>query len=122
MCPPLQGLRGIVAAGKYSLTYDCNGNAIKRFVGSAVSFLAYNAENQLISVTGATTATFVYDGDGQRVRATAGGITTTYISNYYEWNTNTSLAKKYYYARGQRVGMRDNATLSVIMTDQLGST
>src|SRR4030095_16548237 len=71
---------------------------------------------------GAATATFVYDGDGQQVRGTGGGITTTYISNYYEWNTNTGLAKKYYYADGQRVAMRDNATLSFILTDHLGST
>jgi hypothetical protein len=43
-------------------------------------------------VSGATTASFVYDGDGKRVKGTAGGLTTTYIGNYYEWTIQAKYA------------------------------
>ena len=45
----------------------------------------YDAENRMTAVSGAATATFVYDGDGKRVKVVVGGVTTTYIGNYFEW-------------------------------------
>jgi hypothetical protein len=49
---------------------------------SEVFNLSYDAENRLASVSGGALATFVYDGDGQRVKGTAAqnyasGITPT---------------------------------------------
>lgn len=40
-------------------------------------------------------ASFVYDGDGKRVKGTVNGTTIVYIGNYYEWG---GTPKKYYYA------------------------
>ena len=40
----------------------------------------YDSENHLLSMTnGATSATMVYDGDGNRVAKTVGGVTTYYL-------------------------------------------
>jgi hypothetical protein len=58
--------------------------------------LTYGAENRLTGVSGAASATFVYDGDGNRVKATLGGVTTAYVGNYFEWTGSTSMMKKYY--------------------------
>jgi RHS repeat-associated protein len=71
-------------------------------------------------VSGAATATFVYDGDGNRVKGTVGGVTITYIGNYYEWSGST--ATSYYYAGSLRVAMRQGSTLSYMFADHLGST
>ena len=85
--------------------------------------LTYDAENRLVSVSGGATATFYYDGDGNRVKATMGGTTTTYISSYYEWTGSTSTMKKYYYAGETRVAMRTgSSTLNFLLGDHLGST
>jgi RHS repeat-associated protein len=69
-------------------------------------------------------ATFVYDGDGKRVKSTLttdAGVTTTYfVGNYYEV-TGTQVTK-YYYAGSQRIAMRKNGTLNFILGDHLGST
>jgi len=59
-------------------------------------------ENRLTTVSGATSASFVYDGDGNRVRATMGGVTTYYVGSHFEWTGGTSTMIKYYYAGGQR--------------------
>jgi hypothetical protein len=57
-------------------------------------------------VSGATTASFGYDGDGKRVMGFEGGVTTVYIGNYFEWKGSISTMVKYYYAGAERVAMR----------------
>ena len=47
--------------------YDANGNITQRVIAGSTNNLAYDAENHLSGVSGAATATFVYDGDGNRV-------------------------------------------------------
>ena len=109
----------VTTAGGYSFSYDCNGNVLQRNVGS-VYHLTYDAENRLTSVSGAATASFVYDADGNRVKAVLGGVTTYYVGNYYEKTGNT--IKKYYDANGQRVAMREGSALYWLLSDHLGST
>ena len=75
--------------GSDTYSYDANGNQITRNVSGSSYTLGYDAENHLVSVTGAATATFYYDEDGNRVKGTIGGITTTYIGNYFEWTGST---------------------------------
>ena len=102
--------------------------------GSTTTTLDYDVENRLVS-TSNPSATFVYDGNGARVKGTIGGNTTVYIGNYYEWTGSASTMKSYYYtsaplstgAGGTRVAMRDgNGTgtngLSWLLADHLGST
>jgi hypothetical protein len=69
------------------------------------------------SVPSSASATFVYDGDGNRVKATLGGVTTVYVGNYFEWTGSTSTMKKYYYTGGARVAVREGMTLYYILTD-----
>jgi len=50
-----------------SYVYDANGNQTQRNnLGRGNYTLSYDAENRLVSVSGAATETFVYDGDGNR--------------------------------------------------------
>ena len=57
-------------------------------------------------------ATFVYDGDGKRVKSTFNGTTTTYfVGNHYEVTGSTII--KYYYAGAQRIAMRTMGTRSM---------
>jgi RHS repeat-associated protein len=71
-----------------------------------------------------STATFVYDGDGRRVKSvltTNAGVTTTYfVGNHYE--VTGSVITKYYYAGTQRIAMRKNGVLNYLFSDHLGST
>ena len=118
----------------WSYDYDDNGNMDSRSDGSTTTTLDYDVENRLVS-TSNPSATFVYDGNGARVKGTIGGNTTVYIGNYYEWTGSASTMKSYYYtsaplstgAGGTRVAMRDgNGTgtngLSWLLADHLGST
>jgi RHS repeat-associated protein len=66
-------------------------------------------------------ATFVYDGDGKRVKSIFNGTTTTYfVGSHYEVTGST--ITKYYYAGSQRIAMRTNGTLNYLLGDHLGST
>ncbi len=55
-------------------SYDSNGNV----TASGGKTFSYDTENQLVSVNGGA-ITIVYDGDGNRVRKVANGITTQYL-------------------------------------------
>ena len=103
--------------------YDANGNQTQRNnVGGGNYTLSYDAENRLVSVAGSATVAFVYDGDGNRVKATVGGTTTTYIGSYFEWTGSTSNMKNYYYSGSTRVAMRTgSSTLNYLLGDHLGS-
>jgi RHS repeat-associated protein len=51
-----------------------------------------------------------------------GTANTAYIGNYFEWTGSTNTMTKYYYAGGQRVAVRRGSTLSLLISDHLGST
>ncbi len=66
-------------------------------------------------------ATFVYDGDGKRIKSTINGTITTYfVGAHYE--VANGVVTKYYYAGTQRIAMRTNGTLNYVFSDHLGST
>jgi RHS repeat-associated protein len=73
-----------------------------------------------VSVSGAASASFVYDGDGRRVKATVNGVTTYYVGDHYE--VSGGVVKKYYSAGGKRVALRSGGTLYWLLSDHLGST
>jgi hypothetical protein len=64
-------------------------------------------------------ATFVYDGDGKRVRQTLGGATTAFVGEYYEAGSSV---RKNYHAGGQLVAYRDSTGLKFVFGDHLGSS
>ncbi len=101
-----------------------SGVIMTRKVGSVTHTLTYDAENHLIEVkkNSATIATFVYNGDGDRVKSMIGSTTTAFVSNYLEWTGSATTMKSYYYAGSTRVAMRaGSSTLNFILGDHLGS-
>jgi RHS repeat-associated protein len=60
--------------GSQKYWYDANGNMTRRDVGNSTpnTFnLTYDAENHLTGVSGTASNTYLYDGDGQRVKETS---------------------------------------------------
>jgi YD repeat-containing protein len=92
--------------------YDANGNVTKRIFGSDTYDLAYNAEGKMVSVkkNSADYASFVYDGDGNRVKGTINGTTISFVGNYADWS-GSSLTK-YYYEGTVRIAMRQGSEVS----------
>jgi RHS repeat-associated protein len=114
-------LRFVVGLNALAAGYDANGNMTLRLKDGARYFLAYDAESRLTSVSGTVSASFVYNGDGQRVTATIGtAAITTYIGGYFEWQGG--VGKSYYFAGAQRIAMRTGAGLEFLLGDHLGST
>ncbi len=74
----------------------------------------------LASISGG--ASFVYDGDGKRVKKTDGGSTIFFVNQYYEKNLNTREETTYYYLGSKLVAQRQGTTLSYIQQDSLSST
>jgi RHS repeat-associated protein len=67
-----------------------------------------------------TIASFVYDGDGKRVKSTINGVTTSFVGQHYEVTNN--VATKYYFAGASRIAMQTSSTLTYLLTDHLNST
>ncbi|MGB3220265.1 MAG: RHS repeat-associated core domain-containing protein, partial [Anaerolineae bacterium] len=112
---------GGTTAGYQKYWYDANGNATRRINGSQDVTLTYDAENRLTAMSGGVTASYVYDGDGNRVKETISGVTRVFVGNTYEIDNGT--VKKYYYAGATRVAMRTGAsTINYLLGDHLGST
>ena len=87
----------VTATGGSAFTYDANGNMLTR----PGQTLAWDAENRLTSVVGnVLTTTFTYDGDGNRVKITAGGVVTAFVGNTYEVNPGTGVTSTCCYAGG----------------------
>ena len=123
----------VISAGGYSYQYDDNGNMTLNRGKS----LAYDAENRLTKVTeGSATTSFVYDGDGGRVkvsRTTNDGIRTTeYIGSLYEKDSNGTI-RKHIFAGANRVvthtlrassaeGAASREEISYYHSDHLGSS
>ena len=71
-------------------------------------------------MSGATSASFVYDGDGNRVKSVLNGVTTYYVGTHFEWTGSMSTMVKYHYAGSQRVAMRVGSnTPSLLLGDHL---
>ena len=77
-------------------------------------------ENKPVSITGG--ASFVYDGDGNRVKKTEGGETTLYINKYYEKNLTTSVVTTSYYLGDKLIAQREATTLRYVHQDSLSGT
>ncbi len=84
--------------------------------------LTYNLENKPLTITIAgQTTTFVYDGDGGRVKKIAGTTTTRYISQLYECD-NASCSRMIF-ADGQRIAtIGASGAVYYYHTDHLGSS
>src|SRR5262245_50459315 len=79
-----------------------------------------------VSKTGLS-ATYVYDGNGNRVKETetisSTTTTTVMVGNRFEKNVTSGVSLSYYYAGAQRVALRTSAgVVQYLLTDQLGSS
>ena len=113
----------VSTAGSNSYTYDANGN----LTAGAGRTISYDSENRPISITqGEVTTTFVYDGDGGRVKKLVGTTTTTYLGNLYDCEDTGSGPQcvKYIFAGSQRIAMKQvsSGTVDYYHGDHLGST
>jgi RHS repeat-associated protein len=71
--------------GQQRYWYDANGNMTQRVENGKTYAQTFTAENKLHSVTvDGQTTTFVYDGDGNRVKRITPEGTTYYVGGYYE--------------------------------------
>ena len=80
-------------------------------------------KHQLTSVTVTLSATFVYDGDGSRVKSTMGTTTTGFMGDHTEWQVGAAnQPTRYYNAGGMRLATRVAGVMYYPLTDHLGST
>lgn len=88
----------ITKAGSISFGFDGNGNTTSR----SGRTMRYDKENNLTSVSGDFSATYTYDGLGQRRSATRDGVTTKYVlsGGNVVAETNNSGTVQYYYVYG----------------------
>ena len=122
----------VSVAGPYPITYDNNGNVIGMtdptgFYGYAVSHDVENHPTTITTTYGGvpTTATFVYDGDGGRVKKVVGTTTTRYISKLYECDTTgaTTSCSRFIWAGSTRIAtVASNGTVHYWHGDHLGSS
>lgn len=118
-------LRFVVGRQAYAACYDGNGNMSWRLLDGTAYEQVWDVENRLVQVKkGASVqATFLYDGDGARVRAIVAGVTTAYVGSHFEWTGSASTMKKYYDAGGERAAMRVGASAVYwLLGDHLSST
>ena len=110
-----------VTAGS-SYCYDQNGSMRRRTVGGSTYTLTYDAENRLVSISGAATASFAYDADGNRIKSVLNGETITYVGSLYEKKVvgSTTTHTKYYTFGGRRIAVRVAGILSWLLSDHLG--
>lgn len=111
----------VITAGPNNYVYDANGNMI----GGAGRTITYDPENRPASITTPTgTTTFIYDGNGRRVKKTIGGSTTVYIGKLYECAA-VGTCSKYIFAEGKKIAIKPTGTTGEIYyyhNDNLGST
>ena len=77
--------------------------------------------SESVSVS-ASNVSFVYDGDGNRVKKTENGETILYVNKYYEKNLTTGNVTTYYFSGGRTVAERIGSTLRYLYQDSLSST
>jgi len=70
----------IATWGATSFSYDANGN----LASDGLTSYTWNARNQLVGLSGGSSASFAYDGFGRRRGKTISGTTTNFL--YDEWN------------------------------------
>jgi RHS repeat-associated protein len=102
--------------------YDAAGNLTK----DNFHKYTYDAEGRIAQVDGGNTATYVYDGLGNRVEKTVGGADTEYLfDNDGHINsvfTNGAFANQFVYLNGRQLAEYSEGTTYFVHTDPLGST
>jgi uncharacterized protein RhaS with RHS repeats len=115
-----------VDATPHQLDYDANGNLTAGWDFSDPDTptqrkISYDAANMAADITlGDKQTTFLYDGDGKRVKKVQGGSSTFYIDDVFEVKDGSPT--RYIFANNLRVAMQENNTLTYFYKDHLGSS
>lgn len=108
-----------------SLTYDANGN----LTGDGSNTYTWDARNHLTSINSGTTASFVYDAFGRRMKKTVSGTTTQFL--YDGLNPVQELSGRGAVVANLLTGLRideyftrtdSSNNVSAFLADALGST
>jgi RHS repeat-associated protein len=120
--------------GVEKFRYDANGNMYWRVDEDNRTWdLAWTAENMLRQATviagsnTGDTVRMVYDADGQMIRrmenaGQASEADSVFLGKLYEDDLKVNLVTKHYFFNGQIVAQKDNAEVTFVLTDHLGST
>lgn len=104
-----------------ALTYDLNGN----LSGDGTNTYTWNARDELASISGGASASFVYDGLGRRRGKTVGGVQTGFVydgENFVEeLNGATVTANLVTGGIDELFARKEGATASYPLTAALGS-
>ena len=101
----------LTTAGTESLDYDDNGNLVRRAGPLATTTFAYDSANRLVATGGpAGSATFRYDAAGNRIGATTGATSKSYLVD-----TNAALPT----VLEERSGVGSPATRYVVGDDRI---
>jgi RHS repeat-associated protein len=85
----------------------------------------YDANGRVLEVDGGSTASYVYNENGQRVRKNTGSTWTEYFygpNGSVQSEYNGSWPVQYVYAGGRLLAIYQNGTTDFVHADQLGST
>jgi RHS repeat-associated protein len=112
----------LVQLNSATVTYDSNGST----TNNGTSTYAWDARNQLASVTGSVNATLQYDALGRRVQKAIGATTTGYLYdgiNFVQEQNAAGAVTATLVAGGvdELFGRMTSAGISVPLTDALGS-
>ena len=102
-------------------TYDAAGNTTH----DASHSYTYDAENRITQVDGGSTATYVYDAEGLRVRTTVGSVTTDFmrdLSGNIVSAVNPSWDRSFIRANGALLAEYSEGTTYFVHPDHLGSS
>ena len=109
----------VTSVGDMQYAYDANGNMITR----NDQVITWDAENRPIQITeGGNVSSYVYDGDGYRIKKTEGNETVIYVNPLYEKNLTTGEATLYYCLAGKTVALKKGTDLEYIHQDHLTGT
>lgn len=110
--------------------YDANGNLTSgrdftdavAVASRAITYSPDGLPSRIVHNTGSSplTTDFTYDGDGFRVKKTAGNRFTLYAGDYFE--KSESGAAKFLFANGNRIAKIDSSGAYYFHQDHLGST
>jgi RHS repeat-associated protein len=105
-----------------SLSYDANGN----LASDGLTSYTWNARKQLASMSGATSASFAYDGLGRRRAKTIGGATTNFMYDglnvAQELSGSTPTANLLMGGIDETFMRTDAGGASTLLADALGTT
>jgi len=90
--------------------------------GARTTYGYWDAENRLTGITGGASATYVYDGNGFRVKKTEGSQTILYVNQYYEKNLTTATVTLYYYLGNKMAAYKAGASVTYVHQDHLTGT